>query len=55
MKKDFKFTIKSTSLDESYQPSNDTRLTTNFANLARGKYRQANLLIIKLINALKAL
>lgn len=43
MKKDFKFTIKSTSLDESYQPSNDTRLTTNFANLARGKYRQANL------------
>ena len=37
------FTLKSTAFDESYQPSNGTRLTTNFANLARGRYRQANL------------
>jgi len=43
MNKDFTFTIKSTSLDESYQPSSSTRITTNFANLARGRYRQANL------------
>ena len=37
------FKLKSTAFDESYQPSNGTRLTTNFANLARGRYRQANL------------
>lgn len=37
------FTLKSTAFDESYQTSNGTRLTTNFANLARGRYRQANL------------
>ncbi|MGO2074243.1 DUF1852 domain-containing protein [Pseudoalteromonas sp. AOP31-A2-14] len=41
--KDFIFTIKSTSLDENYHPSDNTRITTNFANLARGTYRQANL------------
>ena len=43
MNKDFIFTIKSISLDENYHPSNNTRITTNFANLARGSYRQANL------------
>jgi len=43
MNKDFTFTIKSTSLDEGYQPADNTRITTNFANLARGNYRQANL------------
>ena len=43
MNTDFTFTIKSTSLDENYQPSNNTRITTNFANLARGSSRQANL------------
>lgn len=41
--KDFKFTIKKVCLDENYQPSNNTRITTNFANLARGENRQANL------------
>ena len=43
MNKDFTFTIKSISLDENYHPSDKTRITTNFANLARGSYRQANL------------
>lgn len=43
MNKEFTFTIKSTSLDEHYQPSDNTRLTTNFANLARGDFREANL------------
>jgi len=43
MNKDFTFTIKSIGLDENYQPSDNTRITTNFANLARGNYRQANL------------
>ncbi|MEM5480835.1 DUF1852 domain-containing protein [Pseudoalteromonas fuliginea] len=43
MKKDFTFNIKSVSLDENYHPSTNTRITTNFANLARGKYRKANL------------
>lgn len=43
MKKDFIFTIKSVCLDENYQPSDNTRATTNFANLARGESRQQNL------------
>lgn len=43
MNRDFTFTIKSVTLDENYQPSNNTRITTNFANLARGKTRQQNL------------
>lgn len=43
MNKDFTFTIKSICLDENYHPSDKTRITTNFANLARGNYRQANL------------
>ena len=43
MKKDFNFTIKSLSLDENYHPSDSTRITTNFANLARGESRQHNL------------
>lgn len=40
---EFVFTLKSTCLDENYQPSSQTRLTTNFANLARGANRQQNL------------
>ncbi|MEN0094074.1 MAG: DUF1852 domain-containing protein [Pedobacter sp.] len=40
---DFVFTLKSTCLDENYHPANNTRLTTNFANLARGDNRQQNL------------
>ena len=43
IKNDFVFTLKSTCLDENYHPSNQTRLTTNFANLARGNNRQQNL------------
>lgn len=43
MNNDFTFTIKSLCFDENYQPSNNTRLTTNFANLARGESRQSNL------------
>ncbi|KJY97483.1 DUF1852 domain-containing protein [Pseudoalteromonas ruthenica] len=43
MKKDFTFTIKSICLDEHYTPSDTTRITTNFANLARGESRQQNL------------
>jgi len=43
MNKDFTFNIKSIRFDENYHPSNNTRITTNFANLARGTSRQANL------------
>ncbi|MDU2939732.1 MAG: DUF1852 domain-containing protein [Enterobacteriaceae bacterium] len=43
MSKDFTFTIKSSLFDENYNPSENTRITTNFANLARGKDRQQNL------------
>ncbi|ACA88711.1 DUF1852 domain-containing protein [Shewanella woodyi] len=43
MNNDFTFTIKSICLDENYHPSDSTRITTNFANLARGESRQANL------------
>ncbi|MDV5168688.1 DUF1852 domain-containing protein [Photobacterium rosenbergii] len=43
MTKDFTFAIKSICFDENYQPSDNTRITTNFANLARGNSRQANL------------
>ncbi|SEF91003.1 DUF1852 domain-containing protein [Marinobacterium lutimaris] len=43
MSRDFAFTVKKTRFDENYQPSDDTRLTTNFANLARGESREENL------------
>ncbi|MCL6328927.1 DUF1852 domain-containing protein [Pectobacterium carotovorum subsp. carotovorum] len=43
MNKNFSFTIKNTCFDENYNPSENTRITTNFANLARGKNRQENL------------
>lgn len=57
IKNDFVFTLKSTCLDENYHPSSKTRLTTNFANLARGANRQQNLrnalnMINKRFNAL---
>ncbi|MFK3774411.1 DUF1852 domain-containing protein [Pseudomonas sp. NPDC089406] len=39
----FEFSIKSIRFDEHYQPSDNTRITTNFANLARGASRQENL------------
>ncbi|UUE08260.1 DUF1852 domain-containing protein [Dickeya zeae] len=43
MTKNFTFTIKSSCFDENYNPSENTRITTNFANLARGTSRQENL------------
>jgi len=43
MSNDFTFNIKSIVFDENYHPSDHTRLTTNFANLARGVRRQENL------------
>ncbi len=43
MNKDFTFTIKNICLDENYHPTDSTRITTNFANLARGESRQQNL------------
>lgn len=43
MSKEFRFTIKRINFDENYHPSDKTRLTTNFANLARGESRQQNL------------
>ncbi|ANQ19165.1 DUF1852 domain-containing protein [Vibrio natriegens] len=51
MNKDFTFTINSICFDENYQPSDNTRITTNFANLARGESRQENLRnTLKMIN-----
>ncbi|MHB2266073.1 DUF1852 domain-containing protein [Aliihoeflea sp. PC F10.4] len=43
MSNDFTFRLKSIRFDEDYRPSDNTRATTNFANLARGKNRQENL------------
>jgi len=37
------FSITRTRFDEDYSPSGTSRLTTNFANLARGAHRQQNL------------
>ncbi|NWC10585.1 DUF1852 domain-containing protein [Pseudomonas sp. CBSPBW29] len=43
MNKEFTFSINSISFDEHYTPSDNTRITTNFANLARGASREENL------------
>jgi len=43
MNNEFTFSIKSLCFDEDYRPSENTRITTNFANLARGQDRQENL------------
>ncbi|MGA1812671.1 DUF1852 domain-containing protein [Frondihabitans sp. 4ASC-45] len=43
MANDFTFNITTTRFDENYAPSETSRATTNFANLARGEYRQQNL------------
>jgi len=43
MSREFTFRIKSTRFDEDYRPSESTRITTNFANLARGESREDNL------------
>lgn len=39
----FTYTIKRIRFDENYLPASNTRITTNFANLARGESRQENL------------
>jgi len=39
----FSYAIKRVLFDEHYQPSESTRITTNFANLARGERREQNL------------
>ncbi|MDF0729521.1 DUF1852 domain-containing protein [Pseudomonas entomophila] len=43
MSNDFSFVIKRVGFDEHYHPADNTRITTNFANLARGSSRQENL------------
>lgn len=43
MADDFAFSITTTRFDEDYAPSESSRITTNFANLARGEHRQQNL------------
>lgn len=43
MNNEFTFTVKRTRFDEHYHPADNTRITTNFANLARGERRQENL------------
>ncbi|WP_144765920.1 putative oxygenase MesX [Curtobacterium sp. 9128] len=43
MADDCTFSITRTRFDEDYSPSDSSRLTTNFANLARGEDRQRNL------------
>ena len=43
MNNNFRFTLNRISFDENYNPSESTRITTNFANLARGEKRQDNL------------
>ena len=51
MSKEFAFSIKTLRFDENYHPSDNTRITTNFANLARGESRKENLLnTLKMIN-----
>lgn len=51
MQQHFNYAIKSICFDEHYSPSDKTRLTTNFANLARGESRQQNLRnALKMIN-----
>lgn len=43
MSKELTFAIKRIAFDEHYRPSDSSRITTNFANLARGERRQENL------------
>jgi len=43
MNDELTFSLKSLCFDENYHPSDSTRITTNFANLARGASRQQNL------------
>lgn len=51
MNNTFAFRIKSIPFDENYRPADNTRITTNFANLARGESREENLRnTLKMIN-----
>ena len=43
MSQKFNFSVRSVPFNEDYVPSEGTRITTNFANLARGDNRQENL------------
>lgn len=43
MADDFSYRISTTRFDEHYTPAESSRLTTNFANLARGEHREQNL------------
>lgn len=43
MANDFTYRITTTRFDEDYAPSETSRITTNFANLARGENRRENL------------
>ncbi|MCU1723677.1 DUF1852 domain-containing protein [Pseudomonas sp. 5P_5.1_Bac1] len=43
MNNEFTFTVNSICFDENYRPAENTRTTTNFANLAKGQNRQENL------------
>lgn len=43
MTTNFTFDIKRIDFDENYRPADNTRITTNFANLARGERRKENL------------
>jgi len=40
---EFDYAITTTRFDEHYEPAETSRVTTNFANLARGEHRQQNL------------
>lgn len=51
MNNDLAFHVKSLRFDEDYRPADSTRITTNFANLARGECRLDNLRnTLKMIN-----
>jgi hypothetical protein len=43
MDSEFTFSITTIRFDEDYSPSESSRITTNFANLARGQHRRQNL------------
>ena len=43
MSQNFSFAIRTIPFDEDYIPAENTRITTNFANLARGESRKENL------------
>ncbi|TPW76493.1 putative oxygenase MesX [Schumannella soli] len=43
MTDEFDYAITTTRFDEHYEPAETSRVTTNFANLARGEHRQQNL------------